>query len=96
MTYPKQVVLIIHHSEYERQIKRIIFKTMQDHMEYIKDLPDNQQLIEQEDKALDLALSWDNPYAYTLIDEEPRAASQLLHDMFKDIGQSYKDLNPKN
>tara|TARA_R110002012_G_scaffold28486_1_gene89492 strand:+ start:582 stop:851 length:270 start_codon:yes stop_codon:yes gene_type:complete len=89
MTYPKQVVLIIHHSEDERQIKRIIFKTMEDHMEYIKDLPDNQQLIEQEDKALDLALSWDD-------EEEPRSASQLLHDMFKDIGQSYKDLNPKN
>mgnify|MGYP003648938539 FL=1 len=89
MTYPKQVVLIIHHSEDERQIKRIIFKTMEDHMEYIKDLPDNQQLIEEEDKALDLALSWDD-------EEEPRSASQLLHDMFKDIGQSYKDLNPKN
>tara|TARA_R100000781_G_scaffold72956_1_gene45603 strand:- start:94 stop:363 length:270 start_codon:yes stop_codon:yes gene_type:complete len=89
MTYPKQVVLIIHHSEDERQIKRVIFKTMKDHMEYIKDLPDNQQLIEKEDKALDLALSWDD-------DEEPRSASQLLHDVFKDIGQSYKDFNPKN
>jgi len=89
MPYPKQVVLIIHHSEDERQIKRVIFKTMQDHMKYIKDLPDNQQLIEEEDKALDLALSWDD-------EEEPRSVSQLLHDMFKDIGQSYKDLNPKN
>ena len=89
MPYQKQVVLIIHHSEDERQIKRVIFKTMQDHMKYIKDLPDNQQLIEEEDKALDLALSWDD-------EEEPRSVSQLLHDMFKDIGQSYKDLNPKN
>jgi hypothetical protein len=89
MTYPKQVVLIIHHSEDERQIKRIIFQTMEDHMECIKNLPDNQQLIEEEDKALDLALSWDN-------DNEPLSASQLLHEVFSDIGQAYKDFNPKN
>tara|TARA_B100001094_G_C17451822_1_gene448633 strand:+ start:100 stop:369 length:270 start_codon:yes stop_codon:yes gene_type:complete len=89
MTYPKQVVLIIHHSEDERQIKRIIFQTMEDHMEYIKNLPANQQLIEEEDKALDLALSWDN-------DNEPLSASQLLHEVFSDIGQAYKDFAPKN
>ena len=89
MTYPKQVVLVIHHSEDDRQIKRITFQTREEHREYIINLPNNQQLIEEEDKALDLALSWDD-------DEEPRSASQLLHDMFKDIGQSYKDLNPKN
>ena len=89
MTYPKQVVLVIHHSEDDRQIKRITFQTREEHREYIINLPSNQQLIEEEDKALDLALSWDD-------EEEPRSASQLLHDMFKDIGQSYKDFNPKN
>jgi len=81
MTYPKQVVLVIHHSEDERQIKRITFQTKEEHLDYIINLPSNQQLIEEEDKALDLALSWDN-------DDEPLSASQLLHDMFKDIGQS--------
>ena len=88
MTYPKQVVLVIHHSEDDRQIKRITFQTREEHREYIINLPSNQQLIEEEDKALDLALSWD--------DDEPLSASQLLHDMFKDIGQAYKDFNPKN
>ena len=91
MTYPKQVVLVIHHSEDERQIKRITFQTKEEHLDYIINLPSNQQLIEEEDKdrALDLALSWDN-------DDEPLSASQLLHEVFSDIGQAYKDFNPKN
>ena len=88
MTYPKQVVLVIHHSEDDRQIKRITFQTREEHREYIINLPNNQQLIEEEDKALDLALSWD--------DDEPLSASQLLHEVFSDIGQAYKDFKPKN
>ena len=88
MTYPKQVVLVIHHSEDDRQIKRITFQTREEHLDYIINLPSNQQLIEEEDKALDLALSWD--------DDEPLSASQLLHEVFSDIGQAYKDFKPKN
>ena len=88
MTYPKQVVLVIHHSEDERQIKRITFQTKEEHLDYIINLPSNQQLIEEEDKALDIALSWD--------DDEPLSASQLLHEVFSDIGQAYKDFKPKN
>ena len=88
MTYPKQVVLVIHHSEDDRQIKRITFQTKEEHLDYIINLPSNQQLIEEEDKALDIALSWD--------DDEPLSASQLLHEVFSDIGQAYKDFKPKN
>lgn len=90
MTYPKQVVLVIHHSEDDRQIKRITFQTREEHLDYIINLPSNQQLIEEEDKALDLALSWEDA------DDEPLSASQLLHEVFSDIGQAYKDFNPKN
>ena len=90
MTYPKQVVLIINHSKDDRQIKRITFQTREEHLDYIINLPSNQQLIEEEDedRALDLALSWD--------DDAPLSASQLLHEVFSDIGQAYKDFNPKN
>ena len=86
MTYPKQVVLIIHHSEDERQIKRITFQTLEEHREYIQNLDKNQQLIEDEDEALDQALKWENPLS----------PSQLLRNVFSDIGQAYKDLTPKN
>ena len=77
MKYPKQVVLIIHHSEDERQIKRITFQTLEEHREYIQNLDTNQQLIEDEE-------------------DEPLSPSQLLRNMFKDIGQAYKDFNSKN
>ena len=86
MTYPKQVVLVIHHSEDERQVKRITFQTLEEHREYIQNLDNNQQLIEDEDEALDQALKW----------EKPLSPSQLLRNMFKDIGQAYKDFNFKN
>ena len=86
MKYPKQVVLIIHHSEDERQIKRITFQTLEEHREYIQNLDKNQQLIEDEDEALDQALKWENPLS----------PSQLLRNVFSDIGQAYKDLTPKN
>ena len=89
MTYPKQVVLVIHHSEDDRQIKRITFQTREEHLDYIINLPSNQQLIEEEDKALDLALSWEDA-------DKPLSASQLLHEVFSDIGQAYKDFKPKN
>ena len=86
MTYPKQVVLVIHHSEDERQVKRITFQTLEEHREYIQNLDNNQQLIEDEDEALDQALKWENPLS----------PSQLLRNVFSDIGQAYKDFNSKN
>ena len=86
MTYPKQVVLVIHHSEDERQVKRITFQTLEEHREYIQNLDNNQQLIEDEDEALDQALKW----------EKPLSPSQLLRNVFSDIGQAYKDFNFKN
>ena len=86
MTYPKQVVLVIHHSEDERQVKRITFQTLEEHREYIQNLDNNQQLIEDEDEALDQALKW----------EKPLSPSQLLRNVFNDIGQAYKDFNSKN
>ena len=79
MTYPKQVVLVIHHSEDERQVKRITFQTLEEHREYIQNLDNNQQLIEDEDEALDQALKW----------EKPLSPSQLLRNVFSDIGQAY-------
>ena len=89
MTYPKQVVLVIHHSEDERQIKRITFQTREEHLDYIINLPNNQQLIEEEDKALDLALTWDN-------DDKPISAAPLLHDLVKYRGRAHTDVNNKN
>ena len=86
MTYPKQVVLVIHHSEDERQVKRITFQTLEEHRKYIQNLDNNQQLIEDEDEALDQALKW----------EKPLSPSQLLRNVFSDIGQAYKDFNSKN
>ena len=76
-------------SEDDRQSKLITYETREEQLEYIRTLTNNTQLSEEEDKALDIALSWDN-------DDEPLSASQLLHDMFSDIGQAYKDFNPKN
>jgi hypothetical protein len=58
MTYPKQVALITHRSDDDRQIKRLTFNTMGEHKQYIQALPFNQQLIEDENEALDIALSF--------------------------------------
>ena len=81
MSYPKQVVLVINHSEDERQIKRLHFKTIEEHIGYLETLPTNQMTIEEVDKDFDAALSWPN---------KTLTASDLLHATFEEIGKAYK------
>jgi len=51
MTYPKTVAEVTEYSTDERGIKRIIFQTKKEHIEYIQTQPSNVYLIEDRDNA---------------------------------------------
>ena len=85
MTYPKQVALLIHHSANDRQIKRITFQTEEQHLQFIKDMPINQQLIEGDDEAVEIALDFD---------ATPKSIAQLMEEM-RDLKDDLDSILPK-
>jgi len=78
MTYPKQAALLIHHSADDRQIKRITFQTEEQHLQFIKDMPTTQQLIEGDDEAVERALDFD------ATPDEDKSMVQLVEEI-KDL-----------
>jgi len=75
MPYPKQVALLIHHSANDRQIKRITFQTEEQHLQFIKDMPTTQQLIEGDEGVIEGALDFD------ATPDEDKSIMQLFEEM---------------
>ena len=75
MPYPKQVALLIHHSANDRQIKRITFQTEEQHLQFIKDMPTTQQLIEGDEEVIERALDFD------ATPDEDKSIMQLFEEM---------------
>ena len=88
MAYPKQVALLIHHSANDRQIKRITFQTEEQHLQFIKDMPINQQLIEGDDEAVERALDFD------ATPDEDKSMVQLMEEM-RDLKDDLDSILPK-
>ena len=89
MAYPKQVALLIHHSANDRQIKRITFQTEEQHLQFIKDMPINQQLIEGDDEAVERALDFD------ATPDEDKSMVQLMEEM-RDLKDDLDSILPKS
>jgi len=89
MTYPKQAALLIHHSATDRQIKRITFQTEEQHLQFIKDMPIDQQLIEGDDEAVERALDFD-----ARADAE-KSAWELMEEM-RDLKNKLDSILPKS
>ena len=89
MTYPKQVALLIHHSANDRQIKRITFQTEEQHLQFIKDMPTTQQLIEGDDEAVERALDFD------ATPDEDKSMVQLMEEM-RDLKDDLDSILPKS
>ena len=89
MAYPKQVALPIHHSANDRQIKRITFQTEEQHLQFIKDMPINQQLIEGDDEAVERALDFD------ATPDEDKSMVQLMEEM-RDLKDDLDSILPKS
>ena len=89
MTYPKQVALLIHHSANDRQIKRITFQTEEQHLQFIKDMPIDQQLIEGDDEAVERALDFD------ATPDEDKSMVQLMEEM-RDLKDDLDSILPKS
>lgn len=75
MPYPKQVALLIHHSANDRQIKRITFQTEEQHLQFIKDMPTTQQLIEGDEEVIERALDFD------ATPDEDKSIMQLFEEL---------------
>ena len=89
MPYPKQVALLIHHSANDRQIKRITFQTEEQHLQFIKDMPIDQQLIEGDDEAVERALDFD------ATPDEDKSMVQLMEEM-RDLKDDLDSILPKS
>ena len=89
MAYPKQVALLIHHSANDRQIKRITFQTEEQHLQFIKDMPIDQQLIEGDDEAVERALDFD------ATPDEDKSMVQLMEEM-RDLKDDLDSILPKS
>jgi len=85
MPYPKQAALLIHHSANDRQIKRITFQTEEQHLQFIKDMPTTQQLIEGDEEAVEKALDFD---------ATPKSIAQLMEEM-RDLKDDLDSILPK-
>ena len=90
MPYPKQVALLIHHSANDRQIKRITFQTEEQHLQFIKDMPINQQLIEGDDEAVERALDFD------ATPDEDKSIMQLFEEMNQSKDELLSNLPKSN
>lgn len=90
MAYPKQVALLIHHSANDRQIKRITFQTEEQHLQFIKDMPINQQLIEGDDEAVERALDFD------ATPDEDKSIMQLFEEMNQSKDELLSNLPKSN
>ena len=89
MAYPKQAALLIHHSATDRQIKRITFQTEEQHLQFIKDMPTTQQLIEGDDEAVERALDFD------ATPDEDKSMVQLMEEM-RDLKDDLDSILPKS
>ena len=89
MPYPKQAALLIHHSATDRQIKRIPFQTEEQHRQFIKDMPIDQQLIEGDDEAVERALDFD------ATPDEDKSMVQLMEEM-RDLKDDLDSILPKS
>ena len=89
MPYPKQAALLIHHSATDRQIKRITFQTEEQHLQFIKDMPIDQQLIEGDDEAVERALDFD------ATPDEDKSMVQLMEEM-RDLKNKLDSILPKS
>ena len=89
MPYPKQAALLIHHSATDRQIKRITFQTEEQHLQFIKDMPIDQQLIEGDDEAVERALDFD------ATPDEDKSIMQLMEEM-RDLKDDLDSILPKS
>ena len=89
MPYPKQVALLIHHSADDRQIKRITFQTEEQHLQFIKDMPTTQQLIEGDEEVIERALDFD-----ARADAE-KSAWELMEEM-RDLKNKLESILPKS
>ena len=89
MPYPKQAALLIHLSATDRQIKRITFQTEEQHLQFIKDMPIDQQLIEGDDEAVERALDFD------ATPDEDKSMVQLMEEM-RDLKDDLDSILPKS
>tara|TARA_B100000212_G_scaffold215101_1_gene162639 strand:+ start:628 stop:900 length:273 start_codon:yes stop_codon:yes gene_type:complete len=89
MPYPKQVALLIHHSANDRQIKRITFQTEEQHLQFIKDMPTTQQLIEGDEEVIERALDFD------ATPDEDKSIAQLMEEIKAIKDEFYSNL-PKS
>ena len=89
MTYPKQVALLIHHSADDRQIKRITFQTEEQHLQFIKDMPTTQQIIERDEEAIERALDFD------ATPDKNKSIMQLFEDM-NQLNAEFRSNLPKS
>jgi len=84
MTYPRQAALIIHHTEDDRQIKRVTFQTEEERNNFVLDMPTNQYLIEDDEVAIERALDFDaTPADDRSIFELMGEMNQLAADIFE-------------
>ena len=89
MPYPKQAALLIHHSADDRQIKRITFQTEEQHLQFIKDIPTTQQLIEGDEEVIERALDFD------ATPDEDKSIMQLFEDM-NQLNAEFRSNLPKS
>ena len=89
MPYPKQAALLIHHSADDRQIKRITCQTEEQHLQFIKDMPIEQQLIEGEEEAVERAVDFE------ATPEEDKSIRQRVEELNQINGELLSNL-PKS